>query len=187
VVSKQLADTEVPIMQSVVTMGTGTKAQIPGVVIAGKTGTTENYGDAWFIAFTDKYTVAVWVGYPDSTKSMRTDYGGAPVEGGTYPAEIWRAFMVSAIQIDQQHLAAERQRKGLGTSTSTTTIPVTSPSSAPTTSGATTSPSTGGQTPAPAAPAPTTTAPAGGGGTTTSPSSTGGAGAATGGAGAGPP
>ncbi|MEA2495218.1 MAG: penicillin-binding protein, partial [Thermoleophilaceae bacterium] len=75
VVSPQLADTEVSILQTVISQGTGTKARIPGIFQAGKTGTTENYGDAWFVAFTDKYTVAVWVGYPDSIKSMKTDFG----------------------------------------------------------------------------------------------------------------
>jgi penicillin-binding protein 1A len=187
VVSRQLADTEVPIMGTVVSMGTGTKAQIPGVFIAGKTGTTENYGDAWFVAFTQKYTVAVWVGYPNSTKSMKTDFGGAPVEGGTFPAEIWRAFMVSAISIDQQHLAAERRRKGLPAPTVTTTIPaapatsggVPATGAAPSTGGATaTTPATGGTTPAPT---PTTQATPPAAGTTTSPSSTGGASPGTGG------
>ena len=42
----------------------GTRAPIPGYVVAGKTGTTENYGDAWFVGFAGNYTVAVWVGYP---------------------------------------------------------------------------------------------------------------------------
>ncbi|MCW2968425.1 MAG: hypothetical protein JWM71_2197, partial [Solirubrobacteraceae bacterium] len=154
VVSPQLAATEVPIMGTVISQGTGTKAQIPGVFIAGKTGTTENYGDAWFVAFTAKYTVAVWVGYPNGTTSMKTDFGGAPVEGGTFPAEIWRAFMVSAIQIDQQHLAAEEARKGKSTTTST--VPSTIPA-APVTS----------------VPAPTSTAPATGGATTTGGGATG--------------
>ena len=45
-----------------------------GGFAAGKTGTTENYGDAWFVGFTERYTVAVWVGYPDSIKSMETEY-----------------------------------------------------------------------------------------------------------------
>src|SRR5262249_8096377 len=93
--TQQRADTEGPIMGTAISIGTGKKAQIPGVFEAGKTGTTENYGDAWFVGFTDRYTVAVWVGYPDSTTSMKTDYGGAPVEGGTFPALIWRQFITS--------------------------------------------------------------------------------------------
>ena len=62
-----------------------TRAQIPGVMIAGKTGTTENYGDAWFVGWTKEYTVAVWVGYPDEFKPMKTEFQGEPVAGGTYP------------------------------------------------------------------------------------------------------
>ena len=44
--------------------------------IAGKTGTTEGYGDAWFVGWTPKYTVAVWVGYPNEVKSMETEFNG---------------------------------------------------------------------------------------------------------------
>jgi penicillin-binding protein 1A len=78
--------------------GTGTAAAIPGVDVAGKTGTTSNYVDAWFVGWTPTMTVAVWVGYPDSGKSMATSFNGQPVEGGTYPAIIFHNFMVQAIQ-----------------------------------------------------------------------------------------
>jgi penicillin-binding protein 1A len=87
------------LLHAVVTSGTGTSAQVSDWS-AGKTGTTENYGDAWFVGFTDRFTAAVWVGYPDGVKSMKTDYHGAPVEGGTYPAEIWHDMMQSIIDID---------------------------------------------------------------------------------------
>ena len=85
-------------MGSVVTSGTGVKAQVSEFA-GGKTGTTENYGDAWFVGFTDRYTVAVWVGYPDKLQYMKTEYHGGPVAGGTFPAEIWHDFMASAIAI----------------------------------------------------------------------------------------
>ena len=73
------------LLQGVVRYGTGTRAQVAGIVIAGKTGTTEGYGDAWFVGWSPKYTVAVWVGYPNEFKSMETEYNGQPVAGGTYP------------------------------------------------------------------------------------------------------
>ena len=83
------------ILQNVVRFGTGTKAQIPGVQIAGKTGTTDNYADAWFIGYTPDLVVAVWVGYPDRLRPMTTEFGGQPVTGGTLPALIWKDFVSS--------------------------------------------------------------------------------------------
>ena len=61
--------------------------------------TTENYQDAWFVGFTEDMTVAVWVGYPEGAKQMETEYRGEPVAGGTFPAEIWRDFMLSVKKI----------------------------------------------------------------------------------------
>jgi penicillin-binding protein 1A len=81
------------IMQSVVKVGSGTRAAVPGYTVAGKTGTTEGYGDAWFVGFTEDYTVAVWVGYPKEFRSMKTEFNGEPVAGGTYPAAIFSSFM----------------------------------------------------------------------------------------------
>jgi penicillin-binding protein 1A len=68
-------------------------------MVAGKTGTTEDYGDAWFVAWTKQYTVAVWVGYPDEFKPMKTEFQGEPVAGGTYPAAIWKTFMQALLKI----------------------------------------------------------------------------------------
>ena len=100
-------------LQGVIQRGTGRDAQI-GEFAAGKTGTTENYGDAWFVGFNKDLTVAVWVGYPDSLKPMETEYGGSPVAGGTYPAAIWRAFMEQWIGIrdtrKEEEDAAKRAR-----------------------------------------------------------------------------
>ena len=59
---------------------------------AGKTGTTDNNVDAWFVGFTPQYTAAVWMGDPAGETPM-TNVGGISVFGATYPAEIWRAFM----------------------------------------------------------------------------------------------
>ncbi|HET9851177.1 MAG TPA: transglycosylase domain-containing protein, partial [Candidatus Limnocylindrales bacterium] len=100
VLKPDVAGTVSSILQTVVSQGTATRAQIPGVVIAGKTGTTESYGDAWFVGWTKDYTIAVWVGYPDKFKPMETEFNGEPVAGGTYPAAIWRTFMESLLKID---------------------------------------------------------------------------------------
>jgi penicillin-binding protein 1A len=80
------------ILESVVRSGTGKRASLPDRTVAGKTGTTENYGDAWFVGYTPELATAVWVGYPNRLKPMLTDYHGQAVAGGTFPADIWRVF-----------------------------------------------------------------------------------------------
>jgi penicillin-binding protein 1A len=86
------------ILQQVVTEGTGKRAAIPGFVAAGKTGTTENHGDAWFVGYTPRLAVAVWVGYPKELRPMLTEFDGGEVAGGTWPALIWKTFMVKALE-----------------------------------------------------------------------------------------
>jgi membrane peptidoglycan carboxypeptidase len=82
------------LLQGVVTGGTGRQAQLSdGRPVAGKTGTTENYGDAWFVGYTPQLVTAVWVGYPNSLRPMLTEYHGDAVAGGTFPALIWKSFM----------------------------------------------------------------------------------------------
>jgi len=100
-----VAATETSMLESVITSGTGTNASIGGFA-AGKTGTTSNYADAWFVGWNSKYTVAVWVGYPNKLVPMTTAFGGSPVLGGTFPALIWRDFMLAAAAIDQDHSAS---------------------------------------------------------------------------------
>lgn len=86
------------LLQSVVTGGTGRQAQLSdGRPVAGKTGTTENYGDAWFVGYTPQLVTAVWVGYPNSLRPMLTEYHGDAVAGGTFPALIWKSFMERAL------------------------------------------------------------------------------------------
>ena len=91
------ARTLTSILQRVVTSGTGVRAALPDRPVAGKTGTTDNYGDAWFVGYTPQLVVAVWVGYPNELKPMLTEFGGKPVAGGTLPAEIWKEFMTGAL------------------------------------------------------------------------------------------
>jgi penicillin-binding protein 1A len=74
--------------------GTGTGAN-PGFVAGGKTGTTEDWGDAWFAGITTTASTVVWVGYPNAKIPM-TAVHGIRVVGGTFPATIWRLFMVPA-------------------------------------------------------------------------------------------
>ena len=84
------------LLQRNIQSGTGTKAQID-CPAAGKTGTTDGNTDAWFVGYTPKLSTAVWVGYPDSNETeMSYQYNGGPVDGGTFPAEIWGAYMSSA-------------------------------------------------------------------------------------------
>src|SRR3954465_1849713 len=113
------------IMHGVVVYGTGVHANVSQFA-AGKTGTTENYGDAWFVGFTEKYTVAVWVGYPDQLKYMKTEHHGGPVEGGTFPAEIWHDFMTAAIALDEQRHPNDPNTDSSGDSTVPSSgVPVT--------------------------------------------------------------
>ncbi|MDW5596721.1 transglycosylase domain-containing protein [Conexibacter stalactiti] len=101
------------IMESVVSYGTGTKAQVSGTIVAGKTGTTENYGDAWFVGWNDQLTIAIWVGYPDRLIPMLTEYAGEPVAGGTYPSLLFHNFLTSARAIfDQRRAEAEALKAG---------------------------------------------------------------------------
>src|SRR4051794_32126635 len=114
--SSQVGEEMRQIMHGVVVSGTGVAANVSQFV-ANKTATTENYGDAWFVGFTDKYTVAVWVGYPDRLKYMRTEHHGGPVEGGTFPAEIWHDFMTAAIALDEQRHPNDPNTDSSGDST----------------------------------------------------------------------
>ena len=86
VISQQSAQQLTYMMNQVVENGSGRKAQILGVEIAGKTGTTQGAKDAWFIAFTNDYVVGVWMGYDDNTKLTG-------VTGGGLPTDIWRETM----------------------------------------------------------------------------------------------
>jgi len=85
-------------LQKAVQFGTGKRAYLPNRPVAGKTGTTENYGDAWFVGYTPQLAVAVWVGYPTTLKPMLTEFQGKAVTGGTFPALIWKSFVEKALQ-----------------------------------------------------------------------------------------
>lgn len=99
VLSKEVAGTVNYVLNQVVEQGTGTAARF-GQTLAGKTGTTENYRDAWFVGYTCKMTAAVWVGYPTPDEQGRTKYmqgvHGINVAGGTLPSQIFSKFMSRA-------------------------------------------------------------------------------------------
>jgi penicillin-binding protein 1A len=82
------------ILQQNIQSGTGTAANI-GCPAAGKTGTTDNFRDAWFVGFTPKLSTSVWVGYPEKQIEMRSVHG-ISVAGGTFPAQIWGRYMKQA-------------------------------------------------------------------------------------------
>ena len=94
----------------VVSSGTGKAAQVGDEFIWGKTGTTENYGDAWFVGGNDDITVAIWVGYADKLQPMEYEHAGGPVAGGTYPAEIFHDFMSSWLEMREQRRAERAAR-----------------------------------------------------------------------------
>ena len=75
-----------------ITGGTGTAAYTGCYGQAGKTGTTDNYTDAWFAGYQPNLATAVWVGYPQSNDIEMTSVHGTTVFGGTFPAMIWNSL-----------------------------------------------------------------------------------------------
>ena len=106
VLSTAEAELLTQLLEGVVTSGTGRAAALPDEPVAGKTGTTENYGDAWFVGYTPQLVAAVWVGYPKGLRPMLTEFHGSPVAGGTFPALIWKSFMASALRAKDAHPAS---------------------------------------------------------------------------------
>ncbi len=83
-------------LHDAVESGTGTSARIPGTWVAGKTGTTQSYRDAWFVGWAEDVSCAVWVGHREGQVPM-TKVHGIQVTGGSFPAEIWSRFMAEAL------------------------------------------------------------------------------------------
>jgi 1A family penicillin-binding protein len=91
VISQQAAAGLIYMMNNVIVNGTGKRAAIDGIEIAGKTGTTQEARDAWFIGFSADYVAGVWMGYDDNTPLKG-------VTGGGLPAEIWRETMTRVLK-----------------------------------------------------------------------------------------
>jgi len=91
VISPQVALDMIKMMNSVVENGTGRRAQLDGIKVAGKTGTTNSYRDAWFVGYTGNFVGAVWMGNDDFSPTKR-------MTGGTLPAQAWHNIMAYAHQ-----------------------------------------------------------------------------------------
>jgi penicillin-binding protein 1A len=96
VVSQALAYEVTKILKENVLYGTGVGANF-GKPAAGKTGTTDNHADAWFVGYTPQLAATVWVGYSRAEIPME-DVHGIAVAGGTFPATIWHGFMQTALE-----------------------------------------------------------------------------------------
>jgi penicillin-binding protein 1A len=146
------------VLQQVVLRGTGSAAGGIGTPVAGKTGTTENSTDAWFIGSTPHLTTAIWMGYAASAKSMDGFRGITNLTGGTIPAELWHDYMTAALAsypeyagdfppayylngltLSPPSASGLQFPLGLGTTTTTTTTPPTTTRSTSTTTRAGTS------------------------------------------------
>jgi penicillin-binding protein 1A len=92
-VSVQNARTELSVLQQVVIRGTGVAAAVPKWTVAGKTGSTDNNTDAWFVGVTPKLATAVWMGAPSGKVPMYNVGIFPKVFGGTYPAMIFSDYM----------------------------------------------------------------------------------------------
>jgi penicillin-binding protein 1A len=178
VVPADVAVTAKSILSTVVSTGTGHLAATGDDGIWGKTGTTDDNGDAWFVGSTPEITAAIWVGHADSVQPMTTEYAGGPVDGGTFPALIFHDIVLAWDDIKDAKASAKRDEDSADDTTdssgtytpptSTTTTPPVAP--APTEEPSTGEAPTGEATP----PADQGTPPATGGGGSSGGSATGG-------------
>jgi membrane peptidoglycan carboxypeptidase len=99
VLQEAIADNVNDVLKGTIAFGTGRAADIgrPDGT-AGKTGTSEDYSDAWFVGYTQKLVASVWMGYADSQKPLVNIKGVDKVFGGTFPAETWKAYMERALE-----------------------------------------------------------------------------------------
>jgi penicillin-binding protein 1A len=95
VLEENVADNVTDVLRGVVSGGTGRRANI-GRPAAGKTGTTNDYKDAWFVGYTPTLSTAVWMGYSDKPRTMRLK-GVGNVFGGSISAPTWGAYMKRAL------------------------------------------------------------------------------------------
>jgi penicillin-binding protein 1A len=109
VVDPSVAATAKDVLSTVVSSGTGERAQ-NSEPTWGKTGTTDDNGDAWFCGATPEITACIWVGYRDTVTPMETEFAGAPVDGGTFPALMFSQIADAYAEIEAAHKAEEAAR-----------------------------------------------------------------------------
>jgi penicillin-binding protein 1A len=104
VLDREDADMITHVLRQVVERGSGTSAKF-GKPVAGKTGTTQDFGDAWFVGYTPKLTTAVWMGFAEGNAKKMTNVRGVKgVNGGSFPARIFRRYMTGVAE-DPQFVA----------------------------------------------------------------------------------
>ncbi len=98
-VDSRVADDVTVALRAVVETGTGRAAAVPGLAISGKTGTSQENRDAWFVGWSDRFTVAVWMGFPDDGRPMVDILGLPAITGGSFPATIFSQVMAGLHEI----------------------------------------------------------------------------------------
>jgi len=121
VIDPEAAQTAKGILNTVITSGTGVNANVGDDSQWGKTGTTDDNTNAWFCGAITEVTACVWVGYPEGYQQMLTEYGGSPVDGGTYPAIIWAQVIEAWKAIEAERAAGREADAAAGESDDGTT------------------------------------------------------------------
>ena len=109
--SRDVAQTLTGALTEVVKRGTGQQARI-GRPIAGKTGTSQDHHDAWFVGYTPELAAAVWVGFPEGQVTMEPPTTPYTITGGSWPAQIWSRFASGALSGTPYGLLAEADTSG---------------------------------------------------------------------------
>jgi len=129
-IPQEVADSVQEALRGVVTRGTGYTVRIPGVDdIAGKTGTTEDHRDAWFVGFSHGFAIAVWAGYP-SGKPMNHVHG-IKVTGNSFPAQIFKRVLAAMLDKYQPNNSPSTSSKHQQLKPTPTAEPSASPSASP--------------------------------------------------------
>jgi len=132
VLTQQQADLVTDALRGVVEGGSGITARVASLELAGKTGTSQDHRDAWFVGYSTRFTTAVWVGFADSSRPMIDVAGLDVVTGGSIPAEIWRRVMeIAHVGLGLEFFAIPERDDGvvigadLQPTTTTTVAPTT--------------------------------------------------------------